>query len=132
MFSANFFAGRTESMEQVFLSLGSNLGDRLANLRQAVASLRHLASITALSDAYETEPVGLAEQPWFLNAVVALQFMEMDHARRRLCKTETLPIACSRLFSPSSAPWDASATLPASSPKGRASSIWISSCMAAA
>lgn len=61
-------------MEQVFLSLGSNLGDRLANLRQALASLRHLASVTALSDAYETEPVGLSEQPWFLNAVVALQF----------------------------------------------------------
>jgi 2-amino-4-hydroxy-6-hydroxymethyldihydropteridine diphosphokinase len=78
MITANFFAGHTESMEQVFLSLGSNLGDRLANLRQAVASLRHVANITALSDAYETEPVGLAEQPWFLNAVVALQMDRKD------------------------------------------------------
>jgi 2-amino-4-hydroxy-6-hydroxymethyldihydropteridine diphosphokinase len=60
-------------MEQVFLSMGSNLGDRLANLRQAVASLRNFSGVTALSDAYETEPVGLAEQPWFLNAVVALE-----------------------------------------------------------
>jgi len=59
-------------MEQVFLSLGSNLGDRLANLRQAVASLRRLATVIALSDAYETEPVGFAGQPWFLNAVVGL------------------------------------------------------------
>jgi 2-amino-4-hydroxy-6-hydroxymethyldihydropteridine diphosphokinase len=63
-------------MEQVFLSLGSNLGDRLANLRQAVAALRSFAVITALSDVYETEPVGLAEQPWFLNAVAALQINE--------------------------------------------------------
>jgi 2-amino-4-hydroxy-6-hydroxymethyldihydropteridine diphosphokinase len=80
MLSANFFAGRTESMEQVFLSLGSNLGDRLANLRQAVASLRHLATVTALSDAYETEPVGFAGQPWFLNAVVALQMENQDES----------------------------------------------------
>jgi 2-amino-4-hydroxy-6-hydroxymethyldihydropteridine diphosphokinase len=76
MFPVNFFAGSTGSMEQVYLSLGSNLGDRLANLRRALASLRHLASIAALSDAYETEPVGLAEQPWFVNAVVELQFHE--------------------------------------------------------
>jgi 2-amino-4-hydroxy-6-hydroxymethyldihydropteridine diphosphokinase len=60
-------------MEQIFLSLGSNLGDRLANLRRAVAFLRPLAAIAAISDVYETEPVGFAAQPWFLNAVVGLQ-----------------------------------------------------------
>ena len=60
-------------MEQVFLSLGSNLGDRLGNLRQAVASLRGFAEITALSDAYETEPVEFTAQPWFVNAAVALR-----------------------------------------------------------
>jgi 2-amino-4-hydroxy-6-hydroxymethyldihydropteridine diphosphokinase len=63
-------------MEQVFLSLGSNLGDRLANLCRAVAALRKVARITALSDAYETQPVGFAEQPLFLNAVVALKINE--------------------------------------------------------
>ena len=55
-------------MEQVFLSLGSNLGDRLANLRLAIVSMRGFAQITAVSDAYETEPVGFTAQPWFLNA----------------------------------------------------------------
>ena len=60
-------------MEQVFLSLGSNLGDRLANLRQAIAHLREIASITALSHAYESEPVEFTAQPWFINAVVALR-----------------------------------------------------------
>lgn len=63
-------------MEQVFLSLGSNIGDRLANLCRAVAALRQIARITAISDAYETQPVGFAEQPWFLNAVVALNINE--------------------------------------------------------
>jgi 2-amino-4-hydroxy-6-hydroxymethyldihydropteridine diphosphokinase len=60
-------------MEQVFLSLGSNLGDRLGNLRQAVAALRGFAEVTALSDAYETEPVEFTAQPWFVNAAVALR-----------------------------------------------------------
>jgi len=59
-------------MEQVFLSLGSNLGDRLGNLRQAVARLREFATITALSHVYESEPVECTEQPWFVNAVVGL------------------------------------------------------------
>ncbi len=62
----------SETMEQVFLSLGSNLGDRLANLQRAIATLREFSAVSALSDAYETEPVGYTEQPWFVNAVVAL------------------------------------------------------------
>jgi len=65
-----------ESMEQVFLSLGSNLGDRLANLRMAIASLRRFAQITAISDAYETQPVEFTAQPWFLNAVVGLRIAD--------------------------------------------------------
>ncbi|HVJ04187.1 MAG TPA: 2-amino-4-hydroxy-6-hydroxymethyldihydropteridine diphosphokinase [Candidatus Saccharimonadales bacterium] len=60
-------------MEQIYLSLGSNLGDRLANLQQAIASLRKVATITALSHAYETEPVEYTAQPWFVNVALALQ-----------------------------------------------------------
>jgi 2-amino-4-hydroxy-6-hydroxymethyldihydropteridine diphosphokinase len=60
-------------MEQVFLSLGSNLGGRLANLRQAIGSLREFAEITALSHAYQSQPVEFTAQPWFVNAVVALR-----------------------------------------------------------
>jgi 2-amino-4-hydroxy-6-hydroxymethyldihydropteridine diphosphokinase len=66
-------------MEQVFLSLGSNLGDPMANLREAVARLCDFARITALSHAYESEPVEFTEQPWFVNAVVGL---ELDEAER--------------------------------------------------
>lgn len=65
-------------MEQVFLSLGSNLGDRLANLQQAVASIGEFARITRLSHAYESEPVEYTEQPWFVNAVVGLEMEETE------------------------------------------------------
>jgi 2-amino-4-hydroxy-6-hydroxymethyldihydropteridine diphosphokinase len=58
-------------MEKIFLSMGSNLGDRAANLRAAIRSLK-LARINVLriSSFYETEPVGYLDQPWFLNCVV--------------------------------------------------------------
>lgn len=60
-------------MEQVFLSLGSNLGDPVGNLRQAIAAIREFAPVVALSDAFESEPVEFTAQPWFVNAVVALR-----------------------------------------------------------
>jgi len=60
-------------MEQVWISLGSNVGDRLAQLRRALVLLGRIAPINACSDVYETEPVGHRSQPWFLNAVVALR-----------------------------------------------------------
>jgi 2-amino-4-hydroxy-6-hydroxymethyldihydropteridine diphosphokinase len=55
----------------VYLSLGSNLGDREKNLRTAVAALADAkVRVTRVSSFYETEPVDLREQPWFLNCVV--------------------------------------------------------------
>ena len=57
--------------ETVFLSLGSNVGDREKNLRAAIAALPKLGvKIKKVSSIYETEPVDLLEQPWFLNCVV--------------------------------------------------------------
>jgi 2-amino-4-hydroxy-6-hydroxymethyldihydropteridine diphosphokinase len=58
----------------VYLSLGSNLGDRAANLREALGRLHELGTITRVSSFYETEPVEVdVEQPWFLNCAVALE-----------------------------------------------------------
>lgn len=55
----------------VYLSLGSNLGDREKNLRTAIAALAEAKiRVTRVSSLYETEPVDLREQPWFLNCVV--------------------------------------------------------------
>lgn len=58
----------------VYLSLGSNLGDRAGQLREAVSRLGELGIIRAVSAFYETEPVEVeAQQPWFLNCVVAME-----------------------------------------------------------
>jgi dihydroneopterin aldolase/2-amino-4-hydroxy-6-hydroxymethyldihydropteridine diphosphokinase len=54
------------------LSLGSNLGDRLAHLQAAVTLLAATTGGTAVSAVYETEPVGGPEQEPYLNAVVIL------------------------------------------------------------
>jgi len=55
----------------VYLSLGSNLGDRAGNLRAAIAALPGVGvSATKVSSLYETEPVDYLEQPWFLNCAV--------------------------------------------------------------
>jgi 2-amino-4-hydroxy-6-hydroxymethyldihydropteridine diphosphokinase len=57
----------------VYLSLGSNIGDRQANLRNAVGRLLNLGYVQEVSSLYETEPVEFTEQPWFLNCAVAVQ-----------------------------------------------------------
>jgi 2-amino-4-hydroxy-6-hydroxymethyldihydropteridine diphosphokinase len=55
----------------VYLSLGSNLGDRVKNLRDAIAVLRKAGvDVTRISSIYETEPVDYLDQPWFLNCAV--------------------------------------------------------------
>jgi 2-amino-4-hydroxy-6-hydroxymethyldihydropteridine diphosphokinase len=55
----------------VYLSLGSNLGDRAAMLRTAIESLANFGiDVTKASSFYETEPVDVLDQPWFLNCVV--------------------------------------------------------------
>ena len=64
----------TPEMNQlVYLSLGSNLGDRQSNLRKAVAILATLGRVASVSCFYETEPVEFKDQAWFLNCAVALQ-----------------------------------------------------------
>jgi 2-amino-4-hydroxy-6-hydroxymethyldihydropteridine diphosphokinase len=54
----------------VYLALGSNLGDRRANLAAAVARLREQLAIEAISSLYETEPAYVEQQPRFLNAAL--------------------------------------------------------------
>jgi len=58
----------------VYLSLGSNVGDREANLRAAIDELPHAGvAVAKISSFYETEPVDLREQPWFLNCAVEVE-----------------------------------------------------------
>ena len=54
----------------IYLALGTNLGDRRANLRNAIAALPPAVQVTAESPVYQTAPWGYADQPDFLNQVV--------------------------------------------------------------
>lgn len=56
-----------------YLSLGSNVGNRAEHLRSAITRLSAAGRVAAVSSFYETEPVEVTEQPWFLNCAVALE-----------------------------------------------------------
>jgi len=59
-----------EDTHTVYLALGTNLGDRLENLRQARAALAPHIRVEACSPIYETPPWGYTDQPSFLNQVL--------------------------------------------------------------
>jgi 2-amino-4-hydroxy-6-hydroxymethyldihydropteridine diphosphokinase len=71
-----------------FLGLGSNLGDRRANLQAAVEALwAHGVAVLAASSVYETAPVGdIADQPDFLNACVQVETALEPEALLDACK----------------------------------------------
>jgi len=70
----------------VYLSLGSNLGEREDRLTQALAALeREDVQIIARSSVYETEPQDIASQPWFLNMAAE-------------CRTSLMPLQCMNLI----------------------------------
>ena len=66
------------SLHSYFLSLGSNQGDRLESLRQAIEAINALnyTHITKVSKVYETSPVGVKNQADFLNMVLECQSRE--------------------------------------------------------
>ena len=57
----------------VYLSLGSNVGQREVQLRDAQLRLATIGRVSAVSPVYETEPVEFTAQPWFLNCAVAIE-----------------------------------------------------------
>lgn len=57
-------------IEKIYIGMGSNLGDRLENLRRAASMFPSTIHVNRLSPVYETEPWGYTEQPAFLNQVV--------------------------------------------------------------
>lgn len=60
-------------LRRAYLSLGSNVGNRESNLREAIDRLKGLGRVTEVSSFYETEPVEFTEQPWFVNCAVTLE-----------------------------------------------------------
>jgi 2-amino-4-hydroxy-6-hydroxymethyldihydropteridine diphosphokinase len=85
-------------LKTAYLGLGSNLGDREANLRQVLERMESAGiRVVRRSSIYETEPRDLRDQPWFLNAAVEvetdlfplqllarLQNIEREMGRRRV------------------------------------------------
>jgi len=77
----------------VYLSLGSNLGDREKYLREAIARLGPLGVIRQISAFYETQPVEVQnEQPWFLNCAVAMEteLMPLEFLSRMLAVEQSM------------------------------------------
>ncbi|MFD2611516.1 2-amino-4-hydroxy-6-hydroxymethyldihydropteridine diphosphokinase [Paenibacillus gansuensis] len=64
----------SDADQPAYIALGSNLGDREAYLRRAIAELHHhpLIRVDRCSSIYETEPVGYTEQAAFLNMAIAV------------------------------------------------------------
>ncbi len=79
-------------MTRAFLGLGSNLGDRAAHLRSAVAAL---SDVVAVSPVYETDPVGGPDQGPYLNLVVELD--TDDDARALLARCASLEATAGRV-----------------------------------
>ncbi len=102
----------SDDLRHYVIGLGANLGDRLATLRSAVAGLAQCGTLAAVSDIYETDPVGPA-QPDFLNAAVllatrldplplleALLGIERAHGRARRERWGPRSLDLDLLFSP--------------------------------
>lgn len=71
-------------MNDVFLSIGTNIGEREANLQQVVQLLQVQVEVVKVSSIYETAPVGYTDQPSFLNIAV--------HVRTTRSATEMLAL----------------------------------------
>jgi 2-amino-4-hydroxy-6-hydroxymethyldihydropteridine diphosphokinase len=75
------------SVHRAFIGVGSNLGDRRAELQRAVEGLRVHGDVTAVSPLYETEPVGgPSDQGPYLNLVVELATMDGPRQLLQRCR----------------------------------------------
>ena len=84
----------------IYLSLGSNLGDRAANLSRAIEALATIGvRVLRRSSIYETEPVDFVAQPWFFNCVVEAEtslmprqlLIELQAIERKLGSQKLVP-----------------------------------------
>jgi 2-amino-4-hydroxy-6-hydroxymethyldihydropteridine diphosphokinase len=90
------------SLEIAYISAGSNLGDRKANLKFALNSLEKGGSVCGVSSYFETEPVGFLDQPWFLNIAIALETRLLPFDLLTLC--QYIEASCGRVRTFQNAP----------------------------
>ena len=60
-------------MPIAYIGIGSNLGDRIENCRNAIRSIKGFARFKSISSIYETQPVGIEDQPEFINSVIKIE-----------------------------------------------------------
>lgn len=60
-------------MVNVFIGIGSNLGDKKENIKKAIGLIMEKCEILKISSLYETEPVGYKRQDWFLNCAICAE-----------------------------------------------------------
>jgi 2-amino-4-hydroxy-6-hydroxymethyldihydropteridine diphosphokinase len=86
-------------MVKAYISAGSNLGSREDNLRQAISALQlGGAIVTKVSSAFETEPVGYLDQPWFLNIAVEVETHLSPQELMKLCHETEMALGRIRTF----------------------------------
>ena len=68
-------SSKIEHSNTAIIAIGSNMGDKMENSRQGIAALDASGKIKVLSQSgfYLTEPVGYADQPWFINCAVMVE-----------------------------------------------------------
>jgi len=87
MYSDRFDQRESIGKTSVFLSIGSNLGERRARIKEGIVSLQEGGvGILCRASLYQTEPVGFTDQPWFLNTVVAGDTAHTPRRLLELCK----------------------------------------------
>lgn len=75
-------------MSKAYVGLGSNIGDRIGYIQQAVKMLGEFDGVEIIktSSFYETEPYGFKEQNWFVNAVLELEVQITPVELLRICQ----------------------------------------------
>ncbi|MDR0842625.1 MAG: 2-amino-4-hydroxy-6-hydroxymethyldihydropteridine diphosphokinase, partial [Acidobacteriota bacterium] len=93
-------------MTIAYISAGSNLGDRKTHLDFGAKALAGKGTLLRRSSFFETEPVGYADQPWFLNQVFALETELTPHELLALCNAIELEAGRVRTFRNAPRPLD--------------------------
>lgn len=74
-------------MNDVFLSIGTNIGEREENLKQAIQLLRQQVEVVNVSAVYETAPVGYIDQPSFFNIAVHIKTDKTAEETLNICQS---------------------------------------------
>ena len=75
-----------KNLDSIFLSLGTNVGDKNKNLSDAIDLLSEFGKILAISSVYKTEPVLYEDQDDFLNIVIEYEYQETAQSLLQIIK----------------------------------------------